>query len=259
MILGIDVGNTNVTVGAFEGERLSGEWRLATDARKTADEYGAVLRQCLAHAGGFDAPEAVVVGSVVPALTPAFEELSRRYFGVEALVIDAATPLGLKYKVDSPAEVGADRILNALAALRLYGGPAIVLDFGTATTFDCVSKKGEYLGGAILIGPQLASRALSAGTAKLPEVEIRPTKRVIGRNTLECLQAGLYDGYLGMIERVLRKSLREMGGKPRVLATGGLAGIYAAELGIKVVPDLTLQGLRLAHALVGGGRKRKKT
>jgi type III pantothenate kinase len=253
MILCADIGNTNITIGAFEGKRLEREWRLATDARKTADEYGVQLKALLDGADGLRIRrvEALCLGSVVPALTPAFEELARRFFGVRAFVVTAKTDLGLRYKVDNPAEVGADRVLNALAAWKLHGGPVIVLDFGTATTFDCVSKRGEYLGGAILIGPQLASRALAAGTAQLPQVEIRRTERVIGRNTLECLQAGLYHGYLGMIERVLRLSIREMGGKPKLIATGGLAGLYAKELSIELAPDLTLQGLRLAYEAAG--------
>lgn len=251
MILCCDVGNTQVTLGAYEGPELLGQWRLASDARKTADEYGALISQCLAKAEGLPRARAVAVGSVVPALTPVFEELSRRYFGLEPLVVGPETRLGLKLKVDNPAEVGADRILNALAAWKLHGAPAVVLDFGTATTFDCVSSRGEYLGGAICIGPQLASRALSAGTAQLPEVELRKPARVVGRNTLECLQVGLYQGYLGMIRAVLKETLREMGGRPKLLATGGLARVYAPELGIRVVPDLTLQGLRLACELVG--------
>jgi type III pantothenate kinase len=247
MLLTADIGNTNVTLGAFKGSKLIREWRLATDPRKTADEYGLQLK------GLVDGEiSSVALGSVVPALTPVFKELSQTYFGVEPLVVTAKTRLGLKYLVDNPTEVGADRVLNALAAWKLYGAPAIVVDFGTATTFDCLSKKAEYLGGAILIGPNLASRALAAGTAQLQQVEIRRTERVIGRNTIECLQAGLYHGYLGMIERVLRESVKEMGGKPVLLATGGLAGLYAADLKLKVVPELTLQGLRLAHELSAG-------
>lgn len=251
MLLCADVGNTHVTLGTFEGPRLVGQWRLATDPKKTADEYGTQIRQCVAHADGGASVRAVAVGSVVPALTPVFDELSRRYFGVEPLIVTPRTPLGLKLKVDHPAEVGADRILNALASWKLYGAPAVVIDFGTATTFDCLSGKGEYLGGAILIGPRLAARALSSGTAQLPEVEIRAPARVIGKNTLECIQVGLYQGYLGMVERVLRDTIEELGGKPKLLGTGGLASLYASELKLQVVPELTLQGLRLAHELAG--------
>lgn len=251
VLLAADIGNTNVTVGAFEGERLLHLWRLGTDAKKTADEYGALLgalvdRLPAARAKGISG---FAVGSVVPALTGVFERVARTRFGLEAFVVGPRTPTGLKLKVDEPDEVGADRLLNALAAWRLFGAPAVVLDFGTATTFDCLSSRGEYLGGAILIGPELIARALAEHTAKLPQVPIAKTRRVVARNTVECIQVGLYYGYLGMIDRVLDETLKEMGGRGiRVLATGGLADLFAPALRRveRTVPDLTLQGLRLA-------------
>jgi type III pantothenate kinase len=253
MLLALDVGNTNVTAGVFEGDRLVRLWRLATE-KKTADEYGAVLGGLLGRDAAGGAVDGVAIGSVVPALTGAFEEAARRHFRVEPLTVDHRTRTGVRLAVDHPAEVGADRILNALAALRLFGGPAVVLDFGTATTFDCVSKNGYYLGGAILVGARLASDALASGTAKLPQVEVRRPRRVIGRNTVECIQAGLFHGYLGMVERVLDLTVKEMGGRPRLLVTGGLGGLYAPHLSRKnvLVPDLTLQGLRLAFEAVRG-------
>ncbi len=262
MLLAADVGNTNVTVGAFEGGRLRRLWRLATDPRKTSDEYAATLRGLIEspRRGGEGRPvDGFAIGSVVPALTPTFERVAREHFGVTPLVVGPSTPLGLKLKVDEPRQVGADRILNALAAWKLYGAPAVVLDFGTATTFDCLSARGEYLGGAILIGPELIARALAENTAKLPRVAIKPARRFIARSTEECIQVGLYHGYLGMVERVLDETLRELRApRARVLATGGLAGLFAD--GIKrldrVAPDLTLQGLRLAHELSGTRRKR---
>ena len=195
-LLAIDVGNTNITVGAFDGERLLKLWRLGTDPNKTADEYGSALKAIVSNDAGGPDPrrrgpaevEAVVYGSVVPALNPAIEGAARRYFGVEAVAVDASSPVGLRFKVEQPAEVGADRVLNALAAVRLVGKPCVVIDFGTATTFDCVSAKSEYLGGAILIGPKVAAAALARYTAKLPEVEVAKPLRVIGDSTVSCIQ-----------------------------------------------------------------------
>lgn len=260
MLLAIDVGNTNVTVGAFEGGQLINLWRLGTDAKKTSDEYGvalsAVVNQGKAIAKGQNRVDAAIYGSVVPALNPVIESAVSTYFGIRAEAVTVKSPLGIKLKVDQPSEVGVDRLLNALAVAELHGKPAVVIDFGTATTFDCVSSRGDYLGGAILIGPKLAALALHEYTAQLPRVDVRPSKRIVGRNTVECIQSGLYFGYLGMIERVLRESLAEMGPaarKAKVVATGGLAGVFYKDLlkikaGIEHAPDLTLQGLRIAHA-----------
>lgn len=252
MLLAIDVGNTNVTVGAFDGGKLAHLWRLATDPRKTADEYATVLTSCLQHDAAASTVKHVAIGSVVPALTGTFVTIAKRYFQADPVVVDHRTPTGIKLDVDNPSEVGADRILNALAAFKIYGGPVVVLDFGTATTFDCVSKKGYYQGGAILVGARLAADALAEKTAKLPQVEIRKPRRIIGRNTVECIQAGLYWGYLGMVERVLDLTLEEMGGKPRILVTGGLGELFVGALSRKctMAPDLTLQGLRLAYEAV---------
>ncbi|MDE2290573.1 MAG: type III pantothenate kinase, partial [Elusimicrobia bacterium] len=170
-------------------------------------------------------------------------------WGVRALEAGPGSPLGLRLAVRTPREVGADRVLNALAARELYGAPAVVVDFGTATTFDCLSRRGDYLGGAILPGPRLAAKALALHTAKLPEVDIAPTRRVIGRDTVECIQAGLYWGYVGMIEGLLRRTLRELKApRAKVLLTGGLAPLFAAGIpGARHVPSLTLEGLRLAY------------
>lgn len=261
MLLAIDVGNTNVTVGAFEGPKLLHLWRLATVAGKTADEYGSVLAGCLRHDLPKATVDAVAIGSVVPVLTPVFTAVSKRYFSCEPLVVDHKLALGIKFAVDKPSEVGADRILNALAAFRLYGAPAIVLDFGTATTFDCISEKGYYLGGAIVVGPRLAAEALAEKTAKLPQVEFARPRRAIGRNTVECIQAGLYYGYLGMLEKVLAMTLAEMGGRPKLLATGGFGEVFGPLLSRKFesVPDLTLQGLRLAYETAGRRKSVRKS
>lgn len=253
-VLAIDVGNTNLTVGAFQGEELQSLWRLGTDPKKTADEYGAALRSIVGANGSASSRiGAVIYGSVVPALNPAIEGAARRYFGVEPIAVTPDSPLGLRLKVEQPGEVGADRLLNALAAVELVGAPCIVIDFGTATTFDCISARGEYLGGAILLGPKAAAAALARYTAKLPEVDVVKPKRVIGTSTVSCIQAGLYHGYLGMLERVLKGSIAEMGKRRiRVVATGGLASLFVDDLKVdRHMPDLTLQGLRLAYERLG--------
>lgn len=262
MLLALDVGNTNITVGAFKGESLQRTWRLSTDLKKTTDEYGVALKSLWPAELG--PVEWAIYGSVVPDLDRTIETAVRQYLGVKPEVVSYLSPLGIRLKVDKPREVGVDRILNALAVYRLYGGPAVVIDFGTATTFDCVSIDGEYLGGAILPGPRLAAAALHEHTAQLPEVAVAKPKRVIGKNTVECIQAGLYYGYLGMLERVLHETIAEMGTgrrSPKFIATGGLAKLFAGDLAnIPQVPDLTLQGLRLAHEALGkaSGRARKR-
>lgn len=249
MLLALDVGNTNITVGAFKGAKLLRTWRLATDLKKTSDEYGVALKALWPPA--MSPVESAIYGSVVPGLDRVVMTAVKQYLGVEPKAVTYQSPVGIRLKVDRPQEVGVDRLLNALAVYRLHGGPAVVIDFGTATTFDCVSAGGDYLGGAILPGPNLAALALKEHTARLPEVAVAKPKRVIGKNTVECIQAGVYFGYLGMIERVLRETLREMGGAERsvkVFSTGGLSGLFTNDLkGIRQVPDLTLQGLRLAH------------
>ncbi|MBI3300238.1 MAG: type III pantothenate kinase [Elusimicrobia bacterium] len=246
MLLAVDAGNTNLTLGLFRGERLAALGRVETHPPRGAFQARAVAAFARRRAGprlsGF------VFATVVPALRPVLLAAGR-LLGQKPLEVGPGTPLGLKLAVRRPSQVGADRVLNALAARELCGLPAVVVDFGTATTFDCLSRRGEYLGGAILPGPRLAAKALALHTAKLPEVRIVPTRRVIGKDTVECIQAGLYWGYLGMIERVLKESLREMRTpEARVILTGGLAPLFAKRLpGAKHVPDLTLQGLRLAY------------
>ncbi len=254
MLLAADIGNTSITLAAFRGRRLVKRWRLISDPRRTSAAYARDLAS-VAGRRGFDA---VIYGSVVPRLDRTFAAAVRRRFGIQPIAVTPRSRLGFKVRVDKPSEVGADRLLNALAAHRLYGGPAIVLDFGTATTFDCIASNGDYLGGAILLGPELAAKALRLYTAKLPEVRVAPTRRVIGKNTVECIQAGLYHGYIGMVERVLRLTARELTRgrrrKVHVLATGGLAGPFARSLPMvrRVVPDLTLLGLRDAYAILSG-------
>jgi type III pantothenate kinase len=197
-------------------------------------------------------PDRVIFGSVVPALDAKIKTAVKMAFGVEALQVGPQSPLGIKLKVRTPGQVGADRVLNALAAKNLFPGkPVIVIDFGTATTFDCVDAAGDYLGGAILLGPNSAARALHEFTAKLPLVKVRKPAAAVGKDTVECLEAGLYFGYLGMIREVLARTKREMRGAPRVVATGGLASLFLKDLpGVRHDPDLTLHGLRIAAEML---------
>lgn len=203
-------------------------------------------------------PTAVACASVVPAVNGKLERALRRRFNLHPQWITPRSPLGLSYAVKKPGQVGADRIANAVAAVALYGAPAVVVDFGTATTFDCISRANAYLGGAILPGPRLGAWALARRTAQLPEVSVAKPRRVVGRDTVECIQSGLYYGYLGMIEKVMNLTLREMGEpKARRIYTGGLARLFKDDLGGGAVwaPDLTLQGIRLAHEILVGTRQ----
>lgn len=249
MLLAVDVGNTNLTVGAFAGDRLVRSWRLETDPRRSAAWYARALKCPFRRLPAL--PDAVVYGSVVPPLDRTLEAAVAKAFGLEALAVTPRSRLGLELKVRTPGEVGADRILNALALKTLVGAPAIAIDFGTATTFDCVDARGDYVGGAILLGPNSAARALHEFTAKLPLVKVRRPARVIGKDTVECMEAGLYFGYLGMIREVLARTKRELGGKTAVVATGGLAPLFLADLpGARFEPDLTLHGLRIASQIL---------
>ena len=250
LLLAVDAGNTSMALGLFRGRRLVKKARLASDPSIGSEELARRLRSFAGEA------TAACCASVVPALDGKIDRAVRKALGVKPAWVTPSAPLGIHYKVDRPRQVGAVRIANALGAWDAHGGPAVVIDFGTATTFDCVSRTGDYLGGAILPGPVLAARALADHTAKLPLVPVRRPRRVIGRETAECIQAGVYFGYLGMVEKVLKLTLEELarlpdGGKARaVLATGGWAGLLADDLPavIKLAPDLTLQGLRVAHA-----------
>jgi type III pantothenate kinase len=245
LLLAVDVGNTNLTVGVFAGDRLVRQWRIETDPRRSSGWYARALKCPFRKVGGL--PSSAAVASVVPAMDAVLSKAIRRAFGVEPSFITPRSRLGLKLKVRKPGQVGADRILNALALRELFDGPSIAIDFGTATTFDCVDASGAYIGGAILLGPNSAARALHEFTAKLPLIAVRKPRSVIGKDTGHCLEAGLYFGYLGMIREVLARTKAEMGGKVRVAATGGLAPLFLKDLpGVRHEPDLTLNGLRLA-------------
>jgi type III pantothenate kinase len=250
MLLAIDIGNTTVALGLFDDRTLLHHWRVQSDRDKTADEYGVLLRSLFASAGLDPAAVgAMIVSSVVPPLTPIFQALGRDLFGAKALVIGPGLKTGMPILYEVPLEVGADRVVAAVAAFEKYGGPCIVLDFGTATTFDAVSAKGEYLGGAIAPGVQISAEALYLKTAKLPRIDVRKPARAIGKTTVGSMQSGLYFGYVGLVRNVVSEIRRELGAEAKVIATGGFADEIAPEIGeIQAVePTLVLDGLRIIY------------
>ena len=256
MLLVVDVGNTNTVLGVFaaqEGERygpLIAHWRVSTTKTQTVDEYGVLFRNLFAMNGiEFRAVQGAVISSVVPPLDSTLREVCERYFHSRPLFIEPGVKTGMPVQYDNPAEVGADRIVNSVAAFEKFGGPCIVVDFGTATTFDVVSKNGEYLGGVITPGIGVSADALFARTARLPRVDIRKPPRVLATNTVNSLQSGLYYGYLGLIDGILERLLAEMGEDVAVVATGGLAGLMGGgSKYIREVDDLlTLEGLRIIY------------
>src|SRR5438445_3334897 len=264
MLLVLDVGNTNTVLGVFgrvaevhpDGEQESAErydrlvanWRVATVQTSTVDEYGVLFRNLFSMAG-LEAKgiHGIVISSVVPPLDPVLRQVCERYFNSKPLFVEPGVKTGMPVHYDNPAEVGADRIVNGVAAFEKYGGPCVIVDFGTATTFDCVSAKGEYLGGVICPGIGISADALFDRTARLPRVEIRKPARVIGSNTVGSLQSGLYYGYLGLVDGILELLLEELGKETAVIATGGLGPMIGmGSKYIKHVDDsLTLEGLRI--------------
>jgi type III pantothenate kinase len=248
MLLALDAGNTNVTIGAFEGSRLVGRWRLRTVLAQTSDEWGILLRNLFSLSNlELARVKGIIVSSVVPPLDPALAEMGRTYFQTEPLFVTPATDTGLEIGYDNPSEVGADRIVNSVAAYHKYGGPCVVVDLGTAITFDTVSARGRYLGGLICPGIDLAVEALFAKTAKLPMVEFRRPQALIGANTVASIQAGLYYGALGMIDGILERLAAALGAETRMVATGGQAKLIAPDSRyLKTIDEnLTLEGLWL--------------
>jgi type III pantothenate kinase len=252
MLLSIDIGNTNTTFGVFDGDKLKATWRSATGVHRMSDEYATFILAQL-RVKGIETRDITdgVLCSVVPPLITVFEELFRSYFKIHPLVVEAGVKTGARICMDNPREVGADRVVNAVAAHKLYGGPCIVIDIGTAITFDAVAQNGDYLGGAIAPGIAIATDALFNRTAALPRVDLSHPKKAIGSNTISAMQSGIVFGYVGLIEGLVSRIKAEMGGKAKVIATGGYSGLLAEESKIidDVNADLTLIGLRLIYEM----------
>ncbi len=247
-LLVLDVGNTNTVVGVFEGKTLRAQWRLTTSHEQTADEYGILIRNLFSLDGlGSSQVAAVMIASVVPPLNSVLEEMSKKYFKLTPLFLGPGIRMGMAIHYENPQEVGADRIANSVAAFEKYGGPCVVVDFGTAITFDVISEKGEYVGGVIAPGIGISSEALFERAARLPRVEVREPERVIGTNTVASMQSGLFYGWVGMMDGILDRLAGELGKKMKVVATGGQAPLVASSSKYKPSVDssLTLEGLRI--------------
>ncbi|ABO48720.1 pantothenate kinase [Desulforamulus reducens MI-1] len=250
MLLAIDIGNTNIVFGVFQDKNLVDHWRLATDRNRTADEYGVLLKELFTLSKiNMTSVEGVIISSVVPPVNGLLESMIKKYFKLDPILVGPGIKTGIPIKTDNPREVGADRIVNAVAAYSLYGGPLIIVDFGTATTFCCVTAKGEYLGGAIAPGIGISTEALFARAAKLPRVELVKPLSVIGRNTINAMQAGIVFGFAGQVEMIVKRMKQEIGTDVQVIATGGLAEIIARETTVIDIinPSLTLMGLYILY------------
>lgn len=255
MLMVIDIGNTNIVFGLFNGEELVYNWRISSDKEKTSDEYGLIVRQLL-HANGLEFSDIkdVIIASVVPNLMHTVPNMCLRYMNIEALVVGVGTKTGMRIKYDNPKEVGADRIVNAVAGYRIYGGPLIIVDIGTAISFDVVDSQGDYLGGAIAPGIGIASESLFMKTSKLPKVELTTPSRVIGRSTIESIQSGVVLGYIGLIDRVNREIARELNlpiEEITIIGTGGYSKLIASksETIQKIDKMITLYGLKMIYEM----------
>ncbi len=251
LLLVIDVGNTNIVFGVYKDKELLYDWRIATNKDRTSDEYGLLLDQIFRY-HGLDPKEVenIIISSVVPPLMHTLPAMGMRYFNIDPIVVGPGVKTGMNIKYDNPREVGADRIVNAVAAYEKYGGPLIIVDFGTAITFCAVSKEGDYLGGVITPGIKISSEALFMRTAKLPKVEIAKPERIIAKNTINSIQAGLVYGYIGMVDFIIEKMMLELednGDRVNVIATGGFSSLIASESKYikKIDKLLTLEGLRI--------------
>ncbi len=252
MLLVFDIGNSNIVVGLFSKDKLTADWRLATDRQKTADEFGILLQNLFSFQDiPMEQVRAAVISSVVPPLTHSIADAVQKYFKVIPLVVGPGMKTGLSIKYESPREVGADRVVNAVAGIQIYGPPLIIVDFGTATTFCAIAEQGDWIGGSIAPGLGISSEALFQRTAKLPRVEITRPRNVIGKNTVSSIQSGLYFGYIGLVESIVSRMKTEMGCNPKVVATGGLAELIAGESKLIDVinSNLTLEGLRYIYEL----------
>ncbi len=248
MLLTIDVGNTNLTLGLYDGNTLFAHWRLATDHARMPDEYGLQFLGLLQNAGQIKKDlKGICLASVVPQLTGRVIQACREYLESDPFVVDVGIKTGIKVRYEDPRAVGADRIADAVAVMYLYGGPACVIDFGTATTFNALTKEGEYLGGAITAGITLATEALFVHAAKLPRIDLQRPPSIIGRNTVHAMQSGVLFGYVSMVEGMVERFRKELGPEMKVIATGGLSSVVAQETDVIqiIAPWLTLEGLRI--------------
>ncbi|MGA3237014.1 MAG: type III pantothenate kinase [Bryobacteraceae bacterium] len=248
MLLALDAGNSNITIGAFEGRKLISQWRLRTVHEQTSDEWGILLRNLFVPAGlDIEKVDGIIVCSVVPPIDSTLAAMTKRYFKREAMFVGPRTDLGLAIRYDNPDEVGADRLVNGVAGFYKYGGPCVIVDFGTTINFDVISRDAEYLGGAIAVGIGIAIDALFSRTARLPLVDFRPPKDVVGTNTVASMQSGLYFGAVGMIDGILERIIAKLGPETKAVATGGQAQmIVSGSRYLKVVDEhLTLEGLAM--------------
>jgi type III pantothenate kinase len=253
MLLAIDVGNTHTVLGIYDGERLVADWRMASLTHRTVDENWLTIKSFCTDANiPLAEIDGVGISSVVPDLTDVFESLARKYFKVEPVTVTASLDLGMRVLYTDPAAVGADRLCNAIAGFRKYGGPLVVLDFGTATTFDVIAASGDYLGGVITLGLDSTASELHRRAAKLPKIELRFPPSVIGKETEASMQSGVMFGTVDAVEGIIRRIAAELGGKPKVIATGGLSGIIAAHTSVidACEPSLVLDGVRLIYERV---------
>ncbi len=251
MLLVIDIGNSNTVLGLYQGEQLEQHWRIGTSKSRTVDEYGILIGALFRHEGvALEAVDAIIVSCVVPPMLPTIQELCLSYFGKEPRVVGPGIKTGMPILYDNPKEVGADRIVNAVAAYEKYKEGLIVVDFGTATTFDVITPQGQYQGGAIAPGVGISAEALFSRASKLPRVEFSKPPQVVARNTVNSMQAGIFWGYVGLVEGLVQRIRQEMDFPVRVVATGGLAGPIADATSLieSVENDLTLEGLRIIHS-----------
>lgn len=252
MLMVVDVGNTHTVVGIFDGDILKNYWRISTDLRKTEDEYAILFKNILSEEKlSFLDIKNTVISCVVPPLVWIFNKMFLRYFHITPLMVNSGIKMNIKIDTDYPEELGADRIVNAVAVYNLYGPPAIIIDFGTATTFCALDESGNYIGGAIAPGLELSSNALFEKTSKLPKVELKKRSCAIGRDTVQAIQSGVYYGHLGLTREIINCFKREMKGNPKVIATGGYAELVGKDSSLfdKIDPILTLEGLRIIYCL----------
>lgn len=252
MLLAIDIGNTNIVLGVFDNDQLVENWRVGTNAQITPDEYAMTFKDLFNFSGlEFKQITGVIISTVVPPLLPVMIEMSRKYFRIEPMVVTHEIKTGITIRYDNPKEVGADRIVNAAAAYKIFGGPIIIVDFGTATTFCAVTKEGEYLGGAITPGVKISAEALFQRASKLPRVELTKPPKVIGADTISAMQAGIIYGYAGLVDGIVERMKKELSTQAKVVATGGLAALVSSETTSiqEIKPHLTLEGLRLIYEI----------